>query len=203
MRTTTIFAILSSTFANLSAAAFLPSLAAVNGRHHQRTMTALQYRDLPRDLPSVEELMTDDFTEQVQYASVFVRELSESTQEVVNTFTKDDDTTSSHIADETLLELLKAQFSHQDGMRGFFAVYLTAEGDTAADKEKMPALLLEVIKQSDWEKLAPLLCKWIDSRIFSFVLEVFTTQIQSCHAYMKMFRLNNFPPLFPDLSIQA
>ena len=107
------------------AAAFVP-----NHKSRCKTM-ALRY------LPSVHDVSMDEFTEQVYHASAIVRELSKMKN-----------------PDAMLSELLTAQLSHQDGIRGFFAVYVTGEGTTIADNEQMPVLLLNAIKGSNLECLA-------------------------------------------------
>jgi hypothetical protein len=133
-----------------------------NHFHYPQTQwtTALQYRNLP----SVGELSTDDFTDQVYHASVIVRELSELTNVQTKTseggLSRND--ASSKLYDIKLLsELLKAQLSHLDGMRGFFTVYLTGEGQqTVADKERMPGILLDAVKMSNFESLASMACTY-------------------------------------------
>ena len=63
--------------------------------------------------------------------------------------------------EKVLSKLIKAQLSHSDGMRGFFARYLTGEGYMVADKEHVPAPLQEAMKQANLEHLAPLACKCV------------------------------------------
>ena len=53
-------------------------------------------------------------------------------------------------------DLLAAQLSHSDGIRGFFATYLTSEG--AADKEEIPEPLVGAMDKADMEVLVPLAC---------------------------------------------
>ena len=60
---------------------------------------------------------------------------------------------------EDISELLQAQFSHSDGIRGFFVVYLTGEGsNTAADAPIVPlplaSALETVVDQKDLVSLA-------------------------------------------------
>eukprot|EP00550_Attheya_septentrionalis_P002093 CAMPEP_0198291554 /NCGR_PEP_ID=MMETSP1449-20131203/9043_1 /TAXON_ID=420275 /ORGANISM="Attheya septentrionalis, Strain CCMP2084" /LENGTH=260 /DNA_ID=CAMNT_0043990207 /DNA_START=99 /DNA_END=881 /DNA_ORIENTATION=- len=131
----------------------------VSNNHYPQKQwtTALQYRNLP----SVGELSTDDFTDQVYHASVIVRELSELTniQANVESGLSRSDASSKLYDIKLLSELLKAQLSHLDGMRGFFTVYLTGEGlQTVADKERMPGILLDAVKMSNFESLASMAC---------------------------------------------
>jgi hypothetical protein len=65
--------------------------------------------------------------QQVAHASTIVEMLSE----------KDCDKVS---------ELLLAQLSHSDGIRGFFATYLTGEGITLADAKTVPSPLAKALK---------------------------------------------------------
>ena len=62
-------------------------------------------------------------------------------------------------ADEsaTLLEMLSGQFSHSDGIRGFFAVYLTSPESLTV--EEVPAVLSEAVKGADTKVMVPLACK--------------------------------------------
>ena len=56
-------------------------------------------------------------------------------------------------------DLLAAQLSHTDGIRGFFATYLTGEGDdTAADREEIPEPLAGAMHKADMNLLVPLAC---------------------------------------------
>ena len=148
-----------------------------------------------RNLPSVDEVSNDEFTEQVYHGSSIVRELSASllfrggrdSQEKENTSNSeklaffaspaaaapsslpssasaassppDEEETSIISARNQLVQLLAAQLSHEDGIRGFFVAYLTGEGrDTTADAEQVPVLLAEAMKQSNFEYLTYSLC---------------------------------------------
>ena len=147
-----------------------------------------------RNLPSVEDVSTDDFNDQVYHGSAIVKELSASlhfrgrgiggAEPVVNNsvaeaFTSPPEATkptrpsTSSITDTTpltkdetiaiatdqLVQLLTAQLSHQDGIRGFFSAYLTGEGqDTTADKEEIPDMLAYAMKRSNFEYLTYSLC---------------------------------------------
>merc|ERR1712071_171809 len=59
--------------------------------------------------------------------------------------------------EEALASLLKAQLSHSDGIRGFFATYLTSDDeDAAADQEIVPQLLVEAVEAADASVIVPL-----------------------------------------------
>lgn len=61
--------------------------------------------------------------------------------------------------DPELEELLKAQLSHSDGIRGFFVQYLTGD-NTPADKPEVPRVLQEALQQAETKELIPLACKY-------------------------------------------
>lgn len=62
--------------------------------------------------------------------------------------------------DEKLAEMLAAQFSHSDGIRGFFVTYLTGEGEeTPADNERVPESLRYAMQEANQKDLVPLACK--------------------------------------------
>lgn len=151
-----------------------------------------------RNLPSVDDVSSDEFTEQVYHGSSLVKELSASLvygaadssakagetkpllffaeEEVPESATElpSSSVDSASIpttgqenlermkdianSQHQLEELLTAQLSHQDGIRGFFVAYLTGEGDTTADMEQVPALLQDAMKQSNLEHLTYSLC---------------------------------------------
>lgn len=56
-----------------------------------------------------------------------------------------------------LLEVLSRQFSHPDGIRGFFAVYLTSPESLTVDE--VPDVLAEAVRGSDASVMVPLACK--------------------------------------------
>ena len=65
-----------------------------------------------------------------------------------------------------LEELLTAQLSHSDGIRGFFVNYLTAsasDSDTdvssPADNSMVPEVLQKAMSKVDPDELVPLACK--------------------------------------------
>ena len=56
-------------------------------------------------------------------------------------------------------DLLTIQMTHSDGVRAFFATYLTGEGDdTAADREEIPEPLAGAMHKADMNLLVPLAC---------------------------------------------
>ena len=83
-------------------------------------------------LPSIERYGSDPFMKQVAYARPLVLSLSESENQ------------------ETVRPLLEAQLSHSDGIRGFFATYLTMEPSTAstaaADQDDIPTALQDALR---------------------------------------------------------
>lgn len=114
--------------------------------------TALNYCDdlPPVVLPSVKQVSEDSFTEQTYHASSIINEFVAASSILL---TEDD-----HKSQIELQELLIAQLSHQDGIRGFFAAYLTGEGTTPADGDRLPVPLSQAMKRVDMSKVAPLAC---------------------------------------------
>ena len=55
-----------------------------------------------------------------------------------------------------MLEVLSRQLGHSDGIRGFFAVYLTSPESLAA--EEVPEVLAEAVRNADAKVLVPLAC---------------------------------------------
>lgn len=88
-------------------------------------------------LPTISQLSSDPFMKQVTYAS-----------QIIPLLEKDEDVAS---------DLLQAQLTHSDGIRGFFVSYLT-NNDGVADGNEVPKPLVEAMKniddQSDLVKLA-------------------------------------------------
>ena len=105
------------------------------------------------DLPTVKELSTDSFMTQVSHASKLVQSLQTYAS---NEGGEEEDNA---VAEYRLTDLLTAQLSHSDGIRGFFATYLTGEGETVADKEKVPIPLRHAMARADSSDLIPLACK--------------------------------------------
>jgi len=61
---------------------------------------------------------------------------------------------------EELTERLTAQLSHSEGIRGFFATYLTGEGDTVADLHEVPTPLAKAMAHANQKELIPLACMY-------------------------------------------
>ena len=57
---------------------------------------------------------------------------------------------------DALLELLSRQINHSDGIRGFFAVYLTSPESLTVDD--VPDVLAQAVKSADTKVLVPLAC---------------------------------------------
>lgn len=99
------------------------------------------------NLPTVEELSTDDFMKQVSHS-----------QKIVDMMTSDDDDDDDS---DKVVDLLRAQLGHSDGIRGFFVTYLTMEGeDTPADQQEVPTSLVTAMKEasSKEDELVSLAC---------------------------------------------
>jgi hypothetical protein len=65
------------------------------------------------------------------------------------------------LSSQDLKELIQAQLSHSDGIRGFMVAYLTFE-DENQDTFKVPDILLQALQeqaQSNPDELIPLACK--------------------------------------------
>eukprot|EP00563_Minutocellus_polymorphus_P018803 CAMPEP_0197716104 /NCGR_PEP_ID=MMETSP1434-20131217/1117_1 /TAXON_ID=265543 /ORGANISM="Minutocellus polymorphus, Strain CCMP3303" /LENGTH=249 /DNA_ID=CAMNT_0043300411 /DNA_START=22 /DNA_END=771 /DNA_ORIENTATION=+ len=92
--------------------------------------------------PTIEQAAKDPFMSQLSHAS-----------EICGLLEKDDAKTITLASD-----LIAAMLSHSDGIRGFFATYLTGEGDTAADKEEIPEPLAGAMNKADMDVLVPLAC---------------------------------------------
>uniref|UniRef100_A0A7S4JT82 Uncharacterized protein n=1 Tax=Odontella aurita TaxID=265563 RepID=A0A7S4JT82_9STRA len=137
------------------------------------TRTVLKYKSLP----TLESLSTNDsFTDQTYYASMLVRKLSgqpspfeffpyervillEEDATVCFDELEDEDEDEDEVEDENeMSELLTAQLSHRDGIRGFFAAYLSGEGDTVADAEHIPAPLSEAMQRADMDAMVQIGC---------------------------------------------
>ena len=91
------------------------------------------------------QLSSDPFMSQVSHAANLVAQLSSTID----------------ATQEELTELLAAQLSHSDGIRGFFVTYLTGEGDTVADLEIVPNALVKAMAQANPEELIPLACTYL------------------------------------------
>ena len=92
-------------------------------------------------LPTIEQAAKDPFMSQLSHAG-----------EICALLEKEGDAEASALASD----LLGAQLSHSDGIRGFFATYLTSEG--AADREEIPEPLVGAMGKADMDVLVPLAC---------------------------------------------
>lgn len=101
-------------------------------------------------LPTVEQFEKDPFMKQVQYGSELTRELMR--------FEGRNDDEEGMVR---LGQLIQAQLSHPDGIRGFMVSYLTAD-ESPADWKSVPPILLQALKRqanSNPQDLIPLACK--------------------------------------------
>ena len=65
-------------------------------------------------------------------------------------------------ASPVLKDSITAQLSHSDGIRGFMVSYLTAEGNTVADANEIPQVLLDALleqAEQNPDDLIPLACE--------------------------------------------
>ena len=85
--------------------------------------------------PTLEELSSDPFMKQVSHASEIVTLLGK-----VETGNKQ------------LEEMISAQLSHSDGIRGFFVSYLTGEEPSPADDDDIPKPLVSAIQENKNKK---------------------------------------------------
>lgn len=94
-------------------------------------------------LPTIEQVAKDPFIAQLGHAGQIVALLGKSDGK----------------ANTLAFDLLSIQLSKRDGIRAFFATYLTGEGDdTAADREKIPEPLAGAMHKADMNLLVPLAC---------------------------------------------
>lgn len=95
-------------------------------------------------LPTVEQASSDPFMKQISHASQIVSMIHDKE-------TYDE---------EALDSLLRAQLSHSDGIRAFFATYLSSvDEDSAADEEIVPQPVVKAIETSDASVMVPLALK--------------------------------------------
>eukprot|EP00562_Extubocellulus_spinifer_P023326 CAMPEP_0178624134 /NCGR_PEP_ID=MMETSP0698-20121128/7196_1 /TAXON_ID=265572 /ORGANISM="Extubocellulus spinifer, Strain CCMP396" /LENGTH=258 /DNA_ID=CAMNT_0020263237 /DNA_START=36 /DNA_END=812 /DNA_ORIENTATION=- len=92
--------------------------------------------------PTIEQAAKDGFLQQLSHASEICSLLEQPSPE----------------SDSMAADLLKAQLSHSDGVRGFFATYLTGQGNTAADEKDIPTPLANAMGEADMDVLVPLAC---------------------------------------------
>lgn len=123
-----------------------------SGRSQSRPSSSLSSSStstdaFPSDLPTRAQLASEPFMKQVSYAAEIIPLLGDGGGEVGAT-ARDD---------AQLTELLSAQLSHSDGIRGFFVSYLTVDG-AAADADDVPVPLREAMAGADPKELVPLAC---------------------------------------------
>ena len=93
-------------------------------------------------LPTVEEVANDDFMKQLGHTSELIPLIHSKSPQVPTS---------------DLLKLLSTQFSHSEGIRGFFAVYLTSP--ESQNEESVPDVLAQAVKGADDEIMVPLACE--------------------------------------------
>ena len=98
-------------------------------------------------IPSMEQLRTDSFMKQVQHAEFITGLIQEDNGRET----------------DVLMNRLRAQLSHPDGIRGFMVTYLTTSTDDSNDSITIPpALIKAIIEQidpiSDKNELISLMC---------------------------------------------
>lgn len=97
-------------------------------------------------LPTANDVSSDDFMKQLGHASQIIPLLHP--QDGDELLTEDESA--------SLLELLSRQLGHSDGIRGFFAVYLTSP-ESLVD-EDVPSLLADAVRSADTKVMVPLAC---------------------------------------------
>ncbi|KAL3790118.1 hypothetical protein ACHAW5_007725 [Stephanodiscus triporus] len=95
-------------------------------------------------LPSIDNVSTDGFMKQLGHASLIIPLLHQEDSE-----TSDEEKSA-------LSEVLCRQLSHSEGVRGFFAVYLTSPESLTVDN--VPVVLAEAVKNADKKVMVPLAC---------------------------------------------
>mmetsp|Transcript_41822 Transcript_41822/g.76434 ORF Transcript_41822/g.76434 Transcript_41822/m.76434 type:complete len:260 (+) Transcript_41822:98-877(+) len=130
-----------STVSNMSAN-ITPSIGGCLTRRH--IIQSSQSHGLAA-LPTANDVSTDDFMKQLGHASQIIPLLHPQGD---NEMTEDESA--------SLLEVLSRQLSHSDGIRGFFAVYLTSPEPLTV--EEVPAVLAEAVRGADKKVLVPLAC---------------------------------------------
>lgn len=60
--------------------------------------------------------------------------------------------------EDEIKSLIEAQLSHSDGIRGFFVSYLTGDGETVADDDNVPSILLDAMNNIQTDELISLAC---------------------------------------------
>ena len=83
-----------------------------------------------------------------------MKQLGHASQLIPMIHPQDDD--EQIMSDDDLLQLLSRQLNHSDGIRGFFATYLTSPESLTT--EEVPQVLADAVKSSDMEVMIPLAC---------------------------------------------
>lgn len=107
--------------------------------------TTRRFRQIMSALPTADQVSTDDFMKQLGHAS-----------QIIPILHPDNEGGSSDDESAEVLQLLTKQFAHSDGIRGFFAVYLTSPESLNTDE--VPSVLAEAVKGSDMKVMVPLAC---------------------------------------------
>lgn len=102
-------------------------------------------RHIVSALPTTAQVSTDDFVKQLGHAS-----------QIIPVLHPEDGSSPSEEESAALLELLQKQFAHSDGIRGFFAVYLTSP--ESLTMEEVPSVLAEAVIGADTKVMVPLAC---------------------------------------------
>lgn len=127
-----------------SAGSVIPAAQGRGGNRYADQSIALHMSETGDSaLPTVEMLRKDPFMKQVGYgaqlASVLNGDMDSATE-------------------EQMTDLLTAQLSHSDGIRGFFVSYLTAGDGAVEDEFVIPTPLTTAMTKVDQEELVPLAC---------------------------------------------
>ncbi len=96
-------------------------------------------------LPTTAQVSNDDFMKQLGHAS-----------QIISVLHPEDGSSLPEEESAALLEVLQKQFAHSDGIRGFFAVYLTSP--ESLTMEEVPSVLAEAVKGADTKVMVPLAC---------------------------------------------
>ena len=96
-------------------------------------------------LPTAAQVSNDDFMKQLGHAS-----------QIIPVLHPEDGSSMSEDESALLLDVLSKQFAHSDGIRGFFAVYLTSP--ESLTMEEVPTVLAEAVRGADTEVMVPLAC---------------------------------------------
>ncbi len=127
----------------------LPSIIAKNNASAFVARSASMARPISHNvmsaLPTKAQVSNDDFMKQLGHAS-----------QIIPILHPEDGSSPSEEESAALLEVLQKQFAHSDGIRGFFAVYLTSP--ESLTMEEVPSVLAEAVKGADTKVMVPLAC---------------------------------------------